>query len=513
MSAGSQPRKWDAVAVYKCAIYVGICLILLLSVDNRLFDAETGRITLVLGLLGIWRYSWWFTHFVRAKIYEHRVYPRLRREADAVWASGYRPTHVHFMMTTYKEDRAITEGVIESICRELRDNNLPGTIWLGSGDRYDEDIIGDYITRYHGDLDLNLVVVRQNVSGKRAAIGLVLRAMSRHRIGDDDIIAFMDGDFVLDAGLIRKCAPLFVAYPDLQALTTGERVIVHGPRWVYTWLIMRFAQRHMVMQSHAVSGRVLTLTGRCSLFRACQLRNLEFIRTLEADHLSHWLWGSFRFLSGDDKSTWFTLLKRGCRMLYVPDANGYTIEHIEGLGLERMVQNFRRWSGNMLRNGSRAIALGPRRMPFFIWWCLIDQRLSMWTMLVSPALAVCAAVLSGLDYLLSYIVFIMISRFALSLIIFKYCDRVYIAFPFILYFNQLINASVKVYCIFRLHKQRWSNRGNQAAGDGDGLLYRAKEWMARWLTALHVAMLLMFVIWTAQLLALPDWETLRLLFA
>jgi len=29
----------------------------------------------------------------------------------------------------------------------------------------------------------------------------------------------------------------------------------------------------------------------------------EFIKAVEADYLDHWLWGRFRFLSGDDKST------------------------------------------------------------------------------------------------------------------------------------------------------------------------------------------------------------------
>ncbi len=39
-------------------------------------------------------------------------------------------------------------------------------------------------------------------------------------------------------------------------------------------------------------------------------------------------------------------------MLYIPDALGYTVEVMEGSGMEIMVQNFHRWSGNMLRNGT-----------------------------------------------------------------------------------------------------------------------------------------------------------------
>jgi hypothetical protein len=44
----------------------------------------------------------------------------------------------------------------------------------------------------------------------------------------------------------------------------------------------------------------------------------------------------------------------------------------------------RRWFGNMLRASGRAIALGPRQVGLFAWWCLIDQRISMWTPLLLP---------------------------------------------------------------------------------------------------------------------------------
>ena len=506
-------RKWTFIAFFKIYVYLAVCFILLMEVPNSVFDPEVMRFTVALGALGAWRYGWWFTHFIRALIYEYRVYPRLQKEAQAVWAQGYRPRHVHFMMTTFRESREITEPVVEAMCRELRDNNLSGTIWLGSGDRSDEVIIENYLKRYHSDLDLEFICVRQNVPGKRCAIGLVLRAMNRLGIGKDDIIVFMDGDFILERGLIRRCAPLFVANPDLQAMTTGEKVIAYGPKWIDTWLKMRFAQRHMVMQSHAVSNRVLTLTGRCSLFRAQHLTKLEFIRTLEADHLEHWLWGGFRFLSGDDKSTWYTLLRWNSRMLYVPDATGYTVEHIEGMGIERMVQNFRRWSGNMLRNGSRAIALGPRRMPFFIWWCLVDQRISMWTMLVSPATAVAACVIGDPSYIVSYFIFIALTRMALSLVIYRYAEAVYISFPFILYFNQLINASVKVYCLFRLHKQKWSNRGNQSAEYDENFVYKMKEMFASYVTTIYVTGLFFFVTVFGDMLPFPGLEHLQSLFS
>lgn len=505
-----QPRgwaKWTPVILIKIGIYFGLCFIGATAVENVFFDPVTAQITFAIGALGIWRYGWWFTHAVRSWIYGRFVYPDMREKGKEVWADGWRPRHLHFMMTTYKEHRDITIKVIRSICREIRESGVPGTIWLGSGDGYDEDLISELIRREMSDLDITLKIIRQNQPGKRLAIGLVLRAMSRGNVENDDLIIFMDGDFILAPNAVGACLPLFKIYPDLQACTTDEEVLCIGPRWVANWLTMRFAQRRLAMQSHSLSGRVLTLTGRMSVFRATHLLKLEFIRLLEADHLEHWLWGKFRFLSGDDKSTWYYMLKSGCRMLYVPDALGYTVEVIEGSGMDRMVQNFRRWSGNMLRNGSRALVLGPNRMPFFIWWCLLDQRVSMWTMLVSPVIAITTSVLISPQYILGYIIFICITRMMLSLFLFQYARKVDLSYPFILYFNQLINASVKVYCIFRLSKQRWSNRGNQSSGMSEGLVANLQNAMASYLTVLYVAMLFLGVTLMAGLVEPP---TLRM---
>ncbi len=482
-------RKWGAADLFKLYLYFGGLFVALTALPNSLWDPELRQFTLLIGALGIWRYAWWSIHLARAKLYEKRIYPRLRAAASEVWVSGWRPGRIHFMMTTYKENRQVTEKVIASICRELRAAGARGTLWVGSGDAHDERIVEDFLGRTAGDLDLDVVMVRQNLPGKRMAIGLVLRAMSRRRIDPEDLVVFMDGDSILGPELLARCAPLFQVRHDLEALTTDEDVICYGPRWVQHWLALRCAQRRIAMQSHAVSDKVLTLTGRMSMFRARHLLSLEFVRLLEADYLDHWLRGRFRFLSGDDKSTWFYMLRHGAIMLYVPDALVHTIEFVEGTGVKRMAQNFRRWSGNMLRNGARAIALGPRRVGFFIWWCLLDQRIAMWTMLISPLLALLAAGLHGSDYLLSYVLWLLFSRMLLSLWLYHYARRVYLSFPFILYVNQLFNSVIKVYVLFRLSQQRWFNRGDQAAGFASGWRHALKGVMASYVTLFYVSLL------------------------
>ena len=262
------------------------------------------------------------------------------------------------------------------------------------------------------------------------------------------------------------------------------------------------------MQSHALSGRVLTLTGRFSVFRATHLVSEDFIRLQEADYLDHWLWGKFRFLSGDDKSSWYALLQHNVKMLYVPDSRGYTIEIIEGSARRRMVENLRRWSGNMLRNGQRAIALGPRRMPFFIWWCCVDQRLAIWTMLFSPLLALAMAVKVGVSFLLAYLAFIAITRGLLSMVLFTYARRVDLHFIWCLYINQIVNAAVKVYMLSRLAKQKWANRGNQKQGfAGDGGIAVFRVWMARYLTVFFVGNLILVVTLYSGVFTMPSLQT------
>ena len=426
-------EKWSPIVQIKLILYFCACFILLSLLPNSIWDPEGQEIIYVIGILGIWRYGWWFNHWMRALIFERVTYPKKRALAAELWESGWRPRHIHVQMTTFREHREISESVIRSLCREFREAGVPATIWLGSSEREDEDKIARHLRLVGSDLDVTLRVIRQNQPGKRIAIALILRAMSRAGLSKDDLVIFMDGDFVFHPGMVRKCTPLFALDPELHALTTNEHVIVRGPGWMQSWLDMRFAQRRLAMCSHALSDRVLTLTGRCSFFRAEHILSHEFIRLQEADYLNHWLWGTFRFLSGDDKSTWYTLLKHGVKMSYVPDAAGTTIEIVEGSGAKRMVENLRRWSGNMLRNGWRATMLGPWRMPLFIWWCCVDQRIAMWTMLFSPMLAVAGAFKLGVSYVIAYAIYIAITRALLSIVLFSYARRVDLNYIWCLY--------------------------------------------------------------------------------
>lgn len=495
-------RKWSPRFFATLALIFATLFIAATLLPNRFFDPQFRTVSVVLGTLGIWRFGWWFNHWIRAEFFAATRWPKMRAEAEALWTNGWRPGHLHIQMTTYFEEPAITRLVIGSILEQIRAEGIPTTIWIGTGAPYDETIIRDFVEVHGQGLDVEIVFLRQNQPGKRMAIGLVMRGISRYLAHPDDLVIFMDGDAAFGPGVLRKTLSMFGADRELQALTTNEDVVVFGPKWMQHWLSLRFAQRRLAMQSHALSGKVLTLTGRMSVFRARHIMEEGFVRTIEADHLDHWLWGRFRFLSGDDKSSWYYLLTKSAKMTYVPDAMVYTVEVVEGSGMSRMVQNFRRWSGNMLRNGARAIALGPRKVGPFIWWCLIDQRLAMWTMMVSPILAV-MTLFTDPYYIANVLLWIAFSRVVLCLVLYRYARLPDLSWPVILYVNQIINASVKIYLLFHLSKQRWANRGNQSAAEGVGGVALAKSGIAKFQLTTAVMTFLTGVAILAGLLPSP----------
>jgi glycosyltransferase Alg8 len=504
LAVSDQRPSW--VGVYGLVLLVTALGLVIVKLPNHVWDVADAALILGLGPLCAWRYGWWFAHFVRANIYSHLVFPKLRRRADALWEGGMRPPFVHFLVSTFKERPEITEAVLGSIFAECLDTGVPARVIFATGDPSDERVIEDYCSRV-GDIPASVIMVRQNKPGKRIALGLGLRAMSRYGVGPDDLAIFMDGDSILRGRILEKCAPLFAMNPKLGAVTTDESAIVNGPGWMQAWHDMRFAQRRLAMQSHSLSRKVLTLTGRLSIFRAAIVVEEDFIRTVEADYLEHWLWGKFRFLSGDDKSTWFSLLAAGHEMQYVPDASVITIENIGERPCERVQQNLMRWSGNMLRNGSRALALGPRRCGFFIWWCVIDQRISIWTSLTGPVMALALSLVIGFNALLAYLIWVVLTRTMVSIVLYFYAGRVYPSFPFLLYGNQVIASLLKVYLLFRVSRQRWLNRGDQRSKQVMGGLLVFQNAMAAFLTAFYIGVFVFLVCFGIGVINFPTLST------
>ncbi len=451
-----------------------------------------------LGVLGTWRWSWWIIQVIRSRIYLHWVFPRWRRRANSIPVEDLPP--VYFLVPTYKEKPWITERVFLAIAKEAKTLAHPVTILVTSGSDAENELILEIVRSVDPQLKhVRLIFMVQTGEGKRKAMADGLRELARHNPPADSVVALMDGDSELTAGSLLGCLPFFRLFPNIGALTTDELPRVEGSYLFSEWFHLRLSQRHYQMCSVGLSRKVLCLTGRFSLFSSEIALAPTFIDQLENDTLDDWLWGKFKFLSGDDKSTWFWLLQRGYQMLYIPDVIVYSIETISGDLLTRAYQNMRRWYGNMLRNSDRAIAIGPQKTGWFVWYCLVDQRISFWTTLITPG-----SLLIGLgqgNWLLVGLIgaWILFSRPIILAIIFTGRQSLLkpIHLPIFL-LAQWSSCLVKIWTQMNLAQQKWYNRGNQSiSAAGSGWVRTVKFGISRFLYYVQLFGFTVILLWLA----------------
>jgi glycosyltransferase Alg8 len=502
-SAGDWTETWWAHVLYVLAV----AAVAIFIHPEALSGVGTGAIAVV-GIIGIWRYSWALLHFARSLVYRRVVYPRMRERAIA---GAGDPPHAYLLVTSFRIPSETTARVYAAAFRAALAAPGGATVVASIVEMSDERLVKQLYAKIVGSLpDVRLVLVRIAGTGKRDAIAYGLRAIARFEPDAGDFVALIDGDSMVPKDLVAHTAP-FLRLPGVGALTTDEVAEVEGadgsaPSRVFRlWFPLRFAQRHVLMSSMGLSERVLTLTGRMSAFRADIACNPDFISMVEVDYIDHWRLGRFKFLTGDDKSTWFWLLRAGYKMLYVPDVQIVTVEtppspHFFRAAAMLMV----RWFGNMLRNNARALALGPNRIGYFTWWTILDQRMSMWTSLTGPVFAILGAIFYTPQMLLFYGVWILISRYAMTIILLSARPRISILYPLLLFFNQVFGSAVKTFIFFRLDRQRWTRQRTTLADGGFGAAVRLRAWSSVYMHGLALAV---FLIGIALLMGVIPWPS------
>jgi glycosyltransferase Alg8 len=503
-------------------LYIMALAAVLLHAPAELLDPANRPFFVVIGVIGIWRYSWAIVHFVRAQRYKRVVFPRLRRRADRLAAALAAPAaegadppdgappavveqpELHILVTTFRLRAEITAEVFRAVFAEACRYQGRVTVVAALVEMADQRFVKHIFHKIAPPDRVRLILVRTPSHGKRHSLAVGLKAIARSRPGPDALVTLVDGDTILMPGTLERCVPLFAVMPEAAALTTDEDAVVDGGIWLRQWFQLRFAQRHMLMCSMGLSGRLLTLTGRMSMFRARFAVDPSFIDSLAADSIDHWRIGRIPLLTGDDKSTWYWLLRRRQAMLYVPDVKVITLEEpSDRRFFVASTQQMRRWFGNMLRASGRAIALGPGQVGLFAWWCLIDQRISMWTPLLLPLSAVGLAIVIGPVVLYAYLAWVMSTRLIQSLALLTVRDRVGGLYPLLILYGQIYGSLVKTWILFHPYLQGWTRQPVVVPGANGGI--------GRWQSALShytylVAMLalLTVVAFATGFLTLPS---------
>jgi mannuronan synthase len=470
-------------------LYLGALAAIALLLPPSAFDEQHRHYWVALGAIGLWRYSLGAVHFVRAMFFLKRRFPHFRRLAAEMQGRGVPAAPVYLMVTSFRIDVTTSAAVYRSVIEEAMEWTGPATVVASIVEMADEQMIKLLWERYAPPPHVRLLIVRIPGTGKRDALAQGFRAISRDMPPDDALVAVIDGDTVLDPGVVAKTAPYFRVMPNMGALTTNEFCAVQGSYWMREWHRLRFAQRHLNMCSMALNHRVLTLTGRMSMFRASIVTDPEFIRDVEYDHLDHWRLGRFRFLTGDDKSSWYSLMRLGWDTWYVPDASITTVEHPPDKNFVRASRKLMfRWYGNSLRQNQRAVQLGWRRLGPFTWYVLLDQRISMWTSLLGISVAIWASVLYGPEMLLGYLLWIGCSRLLLTVLLAFSGHRIGPSFPVLLYYNQIVGSITKIKVSFYLDQQSWTRQDTKLTRDLDHWQARFNRWSSPALLASSVSL-------------------------
>ncbi|WP_426427080.1 mannuronan synthase [Pseudomonas palmensis] len=492
-----QRLKHGLLQVAGWLFYVSLLMLIALALPKTVFDPDSKDFIFLIGAVGIWRYSMGATHFVRGMLFLYIVYPMLRRKVRKL-GSAADPSHVYLMVTSFRIDALTTAQVYSSVIREAIDCGYPTTVVCSLVEMSDELLVKSLWAKFNPPDRVALDFVRIAGTGKRDGLAYGFRAISRHLPDENAVVAVIDGDTVLGEGVVAKTVPWFKLYPNVGGLTTNEFCEVRGGYIMSEWHKLRFAQRHINMCSMALSKRVLTMTGRMSVFRAAVVTNPEFIKDVENDSLQHWRLGRFKFLTGDDKSSWFSLMRLGYHTFYVPDAAINTVEHPpEKSFIKASRKLMYRWYGNNLRQNSRALGLGVRRLGLFTSVVLFDQRVSMWTSLLGLTVALIASLKFGPAFLLVYLLWIGITRLILTLMLMCSGHAIGPAYPLILYYNQIVGAIMKIYVFFRLDKQSWTRQPTALKRDLASFQQWFNTWSSRTMTfsaaSIFVAVLFMVV--------------------
>ena len=490
-------------------VYGMMAFVILYSMWPYFYHIKNEAIV-VIGIFATWRYGWQILNYIRSVIYSFYYYPLLRRKVASRPAETVYPDHIYIIVASYLESPWVSIEAFQALLSNLADLPCNATIVASTGSDQDDAVIASVYKAHPVSAKVELVLQRQK-DGKRIALGHALRAVAR-RYDDEEnsITIMMDGDSYLERKALEKTIPFFSTFQDLGALTTNEVAYINTrSRWYKDWFNLKFGQRHILFQSHALSNKVLTLTGRFSIFRTSIVVREDFIRQIENDILDHWCHGRFRFLMGDDKSSWYYLLKHGWNMLYIPDVICYSLESRDAKFSTVSLSLPFRWFGNTMRNNARALKVGRKKIGTFIWFAILDQRLSMWTSLVGITGAIILSLTKSYIYLPFYIAWVLLVRIIqMSVIALRGHPVSLMTIPLMLY-NQWVLSFIKIRSYYHMSDQKWAKGGKTQEGLAARIRHPLAKLIPTYSMLMSFAALLFSLLLAQGAMSLPDHDLLH----
>ncbi len=341
------------------SLYILALAALAVHAPDMLWQPQVRDFVIVLAVLGAWRYGWGAVHLARGLWYRHVVFPRWRRAADRSGAAAA-ASHVYIVIATSRVGGETAARVYQAAIAEAIRYARPATIVAGVGELADQRWIKRAFLQMKPPAEIRLAFVRRPASGKRHLMACALRAVSRMRPSRGAAVVLLDGDALLTAGSLAQSLPFLKLMPEVGAIMTDEERIVAGGPVMEAWHGLRVARRHQAMSSLGMSRRLPQITGRMSIHPAEVATDPDFIAALEQGDPEHARRRRNSLRTGDDRPACLWLLRRGRRMLYLPDVR--TVTHRAPAGQAAAVR-CRQAAAPLLRRHARGQQHGDRARP------------------------------------------------------------------------------------------------------------------------------------------------------
>lgn len=435
---------------------LNICLLVVLITCSSFIAINSGMNTIIfgLGVVGIWRHAWGLINFFRAAYF-------VRRARDAAKPIARGSYSLSIVLPIYGQSEGQLRPVVDGIVNSVR--MVPGRVLIVCAyrDETQKEMLQDLIENEK----FVMRFIQQRGMGKREALADALNIVKVSiPSASKEFVLLMDGDTILTPEAIVRSIGEMQANPQTGAICVNEVPLVKGTKLFVAWRWLRSIQRHNTMSSFALSRRVLVLTGRFAMYRSDILLRPEFINRIRKDYLLHE--GAYiSLLTGDDKTTWLEVLRRGFDVCYLPDVFIYPIEeqNEESNFIEATIALTTRYSGNMARANLHPDAWRGAAGKLHFKYGLLDQRVSMWTGLVTPVMLVVSMLFADFDIFILLLTYTLIIK-NFQAIAWSGSDYNPM-FPYLIFYNQVMSSLVKIFTFAFLHRQKWNNQNISVADD------------------------------------------------
>ena len=121
-------------------LWLSVVMGLALLIDPDYLDSGDSKFILLIGAIGLWRYSIGGLHLLRGLWFMRVTFPAMRRciERDP---QSYAPSHIYLVVTSFRIPADTTWNVYASVFREAVNCGAPATVVVSIVERADENLI------------------------------------------------------------------------------------------------------------------------------------------------------------------------------------------------------------------------------------------------------------------------------------------------------------------------------------------------------------------------------------